>query len=238
MHRLVAPLLLAVLATACQERAEQRSGPVTSVTTSTTASRATTSAPTTEPDPTFSSSVATIDDPARLSASWRAGCPVEIADLRLLTVSHWDFEGAVRDGELVVHADVAESIARSFRELFDAAFPIERMELVDVYGGDDTRSMDANNTSAFNCRPATGSSRWSEHAYGRAIDINPVQNPYVPRRGAVQPSAGSAFVDRSPSTGVITADGPVVAAFAGIGWEWGGSWSSAKDYQHFSESGR
>ncbi|HEX4906919.1 MAG TPA: M15 family metallopeptidase [Acidimicrobiales bacterium] len=155
-----------------------------------------------------------------------------------MTVSHWSFEGSVRQGELVVHADVADDIVQVFRALFDARFPIERMELVDVYGGDDTRSMDANNTSAFNCRPATGSSRWSEHAYGRAIDINPVQNPYVPHRGPVQPSAGSAFVDRSPSVGVITADGPVVGAFAAIGWEWGGSWSSAKDYQHFSESGR
>jgi len=112
------------------------------------------------------------------------------------------------------------------------------MEPVDAFGGDDDRSMAANNTSAFNCRTIAGSSRWSEHAFGRAIDINPVQNPYV-RGASVDPPAGATFLDRaSGAPGLITADGPVVAAFAKIGWRWGGAWSAGQDYQHFSASGR
>ena len=162
-----------------------------------------------------------------------------LEDLRLVTVSYWDFDGTPQSGELVMHADHAESIVGVFRQLYDARFPIEQIRLVDDFGGDDDASMAANNSSAFNCRPASGSSRWSEHAYGRAIDINPVQNPYVTSSGAVLPLAGRAFAtQRTNSPGVITRDGPVVAAFADIGWAWGGNWSSAKDYQHFSSTGR
>ena len=174
-----------------------------------------------------------------MSSSWRAGCPVELPDLRLLTVTHVGFDGQVRNGEVVVHATVADDIVKVFRALFEARFPIEQVRLVDEFGGDDDRSMAANNTSAFNCRRATGSSRWSEHAFGKAIDINPVQNPYVTRSGAVLPPAGGPFVDRDPATpGLIVETGPVVRAFDGIGWGWGGRWSTGKDYQHFSASGR
>jgi D-alanyl-D-alanine carboxypeptidase len=152
---------------------------------------------------------------------------------------YWDFNGKVQDGELIVHRTLTDDVITAFRAIFDARFPIERMAPVDEYGGDDNRSMDANNTSAFNCRPATGSSRWSEHAYGRAIDINPRQNPYVTASGTVEPSAGTAFLDRTrPVPGLITSDGPVVAAFASVGWGWGGNWNGTKDYQHFSSTGR
>ena len=174
-----------------------------------------------------------------MSASWRTGCPVPLESLRLLTVSHWDFDGNHLQGELVVHAAVADDIVTVFRRIHEARFPIQQLRLVDDFGGDDDRSMAANNTSAFNCRQATGSSRWSEHAYGRAVDINPVQNPYVTRSGAVLPPEGAAYTKRDPATpGLITAGGPVVAAFRAIGWGWGGNWSSGKDYQHFSASGR
>ena len=189
----------------------------------------------------FRSTVAEIDVPttARMSASWRPGCPVPLSELRLLTVSHWDLEGAVRQGELVVAAPHAGAITTVFSRLFDARFPIAQIRLVDEFGGDDDRSMAANNTSAFNCRRATGSRSWSEHAYGRAVDINPVQNPFVTSGGAVLPPAGRAFVDRaSGAPGLITGDGPVVAAFASVGWRWGGAWSSGRDYQHFSATGR
>lgn len=179
------------------------------------------------------------DTARRMSASWRPGCPVPLADLRLLSVTHIGFDGQPRAGELVVHAAVANDIVGVFRALFDARFPIEQMRLVDDFGGDDDQSMAANNTSAFNCRRATGSGRWSEHAYGKAIDINPVQNPYVTRSGSVLPPAGSAFVHRDPAVpGVIISDGPVAGAFDAIGWGWGGRWSGGKDYQHFSASGR
>ena len=176
---------------------------------------------------------------ARMTSSWRSGCPVPIADLRLVTVSHWGFDARPHAGELIVHADVAEGVLRAFRTAYEARFPIERIELVDVYGGDDDASMAANNTSAFNCRAATGSTRWSEHAYGRAIDINPVQNPYVLRAGGAQPPAGAAFLDRADvRPGMLTANDVVVTAFDALGWGWGGRWSRSKDYQHVSANGR
>jgi hypothetical protein len=175
---------------------------------------------------------------ARMTSSWQPGCPVPLEDLRLLTLRHWGFDGRVRRGELVVHEDEARPVVRAFRELFRARFRIERMELVDAYDGDDERSMAANNTSAFNCRGVPGSTAWSEHAYGRAIDINPIQNPEV-RNGEVSPATGRAFVDRPRAArGMVLAGGPVVGAFAAIGWGWGGDWRSLRDYQHFSANGR
>ncbi|HEY9558420.1 MAG TPA: M15 family metallopeptidase [Acidimicrobiales bacterium] len=156
-----------------------------------------------------------------------------------MTVSYWDFDGAERTGEIVVHADYATDVVSVFDALFTARFPIAQMRLVDDFGGDDDRSMAANNTSGFNCRAATGSDAWSEHAYGRAIDINPIQNPFVTASGDVIPPAGEAHRDRDVTEpGLITSDGPVVAAFAGIGWQWGGEWARGQDYQHFSVSGR
>lgn len=189
----------------------------------------------------FKSSREAIDEAAaaRMSASWRPGCPVELESLRLITLTHWGFDGDVHSGELVVHADDAAAVVGVFEALFEQRFPIEQVRLVDEFGGDDDRSMAANNTSAFNCRLVTGSQSWSEHAYGRAIDINPVQNPFVTRSGAVLPPEGAAHTRRDPSIpGLITADGPVVTAFRAVGWEWGGDWSGGKDYQHFSATGR
>jgi hypothetical protein len=124
------------------------------------------------------------------------------------------------------------------RKLFNAHFPFRRIWLIDAYGSDDRRSMAANNTSAFNCRYVAGTTRWSEHAYGRAIDINPIQNPYV-SGSYVSPAAGRAYADRSRrAPGMIHAGDVVVRAFASIGWKWGGYWRSSKDYQHFSSTGR
>jgi hypothetical protein len=174
----------------------------------------------------------------RMTSSWRPGCPVGLEDLRLLRLAHWGFDGEVHRGELVIHEDQAGAVKRVFRALFKTRFPIKRMRLVDVYGGDDDRSMAANNTSGFNCRTVEGSSSWSEHAYGRAIDINPIQNPAV-QDGRVSPPAGARYLDRSRRVrGLIRADDAVVRAFAAIGWGWGGYWQSLKDYQHFSATGR
>lgn len=172
-----------------------------------------------------------------MSSSWRVGCPVPLEDLRLLRLAYHDFSGEVHIGELVVHRDVAEDVAGVFEVLFSVGFPIERMELVDVYGGDDLMSMKADNTSAFNCRKIEGTDRWSEHAYGRAVDINPLLNPWV-RGSTVLPSEGSAYVDRSLQVpGMIHAGDDVVRAFEAIGWAWGGTWNTSKDYQHFSLTG-
>lgn len=177
-------------------------------------------------------------DAARLRASWRPGCPVPPEELRLVTIVHWGFDDKIHDGEVVVHEAHADAMLEVFSALFDARFPLEQVRLVDEFGGDDDRSMAANNTSAFNCRPATGSTRWSEHAYGRAIDLNPIQNPYVTRSGKVLPPEGSVYVERDNRPGLILDPGPVVDAFTAIGWRWGGHWSSGKDYQHFSATGR
>ncbi len=169
--------------------------------------------------------------------SWHEGCPVHLDDLHAVTVDHRGFDGLVRRGVLVVHREVAADVADVLAALFAAAFPIERIEPVDVHGGDDDAAMAANATSAFNCRPVAGTSRWSRHAHGDAIDLNPVQNPWV-RGQEVAPPAGAAYLDRTDvRPGMVVRPGPVVDAFAAIGWGWGGDWSSTRDYQHFSATG-
>jgi D-alanyl-D-alanine carboxypeptidase-like protein len=192
--------------------------------------------------PTFHGGVAKIDARTRermTGVSWHRGCPVGFAELRLVTASHWGFDGRVHRGRLVVNRDAAATMLQTMRSLYRLRFPIRRMRLVDAYGAGDHRSMAADNTSAFNCRFVAGSPGvWSEHAYGRAIDLNPIENPYVTAPGYISPSAGAAFADRSRhAPGMVHRRGPVVAAFAAGGWEWGGNWSWPKDYQHFSASG-
>jgi poly-gamma-glutamate synthesis protein (capsule biosynthesis protein) len=182
-----------------------------------------------------------IDPPLkeRMRYSHRPGCPVPLTDLRYLQITYVGFDGHAHTGEMVVHRDYTVQVAIVFKRLYDARWPIRRMRLVDDYSGDDNRSMAANNTSGFNCRRVAGSRSWSAHAYGAAIDINPVQNPDLTGT-SVAPRAGRRFAatdrstDAQTSPGVISVNGPVVQAFARIGWEWGGNWSSGKDFQHFS----
>ncbi len=186
---------------------------------------------------TFQSSISTVDE-GDLHASWRSGCPLGIDALSALDVTHWGFDGEAHTGRLIVSAEVAEDVAAIMRDLFTAGFPIERMEPIDVYDGDDDASMAANNTSAFNCRAVTGGSSWSEHSYGTAIDVNPLVNPYV-RGSTVLPPEGRRYADRDlTEPGMIHAGDATVEAFVERGWIWGGTWSSPKDYQHFSTSGR
>jgi hypothetical protein len=189
--------------------------------------------------PAFRSSVSAVtwDD---LRWSYRAGCPVAPAQLRTVRVSHWGFDGEVHEGALVVHRRAAPALVKVFRQLHAARFPIRRLEPVSRYRGSDRAAMAADNTSAFNCRrvnsAATGA--WSMHAYGLAIDVNPVENPYV-WSGGVSPPAGRAHLDRTRyRPGYAVEGGVLVRAFASVGWQWGGRWGSAKDYQHFSENGR
>jgi len=170
--------------------------------------------------------------------SWRPGCPVRLASLRLLRLSYWGFDGQARRGELIVNADAVSAVLTAFRLLFDARYPIHRMRPVEAYGGSDERSMLADNTSAFNCRRIPGTNSWSEHAYGRAVDINPFQNPEV-AGGAVDPPAAAGWADRSRHSPAMIRHGDAVwQAFISVGWQWGGDWASPKDYQHFSANGR
>jgi len=195
--------------------------------------------------PAFSSSVSRIGPRLRerMAFSYRAGCPVGLRHLRYLRVRFVGFGGGARTGRIVVHASQAAAVVTVFRRLYAARWPLRRMRLVDHYQGDDDLSMAANNTSGFNCRRVAGADRWSEHSFGRAIDLNPVQNPYV-TGSSVSPEEGRRYarVDRSADAprrrGVIRAGDVVVRAFGRIGWEWGGTWIHSKDYQHFSASGR
>ena len=171
--------------------------------------------------------------------SWRQGCPVGLADLRLLTVTHYGFDGRAHVGSLIVHRRAARPLLRVMRTLYRARFPIRRMRPVDFYGADDFRSIEADNTSAFNCRFVGGTRRWSQHAYGLAIDVNPIENPYVTAAGQTAHTASRPYLDRSRvRPGMAHAGGSLVRAFAAIGWGWGGTWTGVKDYQHFSSTGR
>jgi hypothetical protein len=212
------------------------------------AGSATRPAPTTSPAPVASTS-ATAGAPfmgvvfrvtsADLPHSWRPGCPVGPPSLRGLRLSHWGLDGRPHIGTMVVHEAVATEVIGIFERLYRARFPIARMEPVDRYGGRDDASMAADNSSGFNCRRAVsnGPPRWSAHAYGRAIDVNPVENPYL-LGGRVLPPAGRAFLDRSRlRPGMAVAGGPLVSAFAAAGWAWGGRWTASPDYQHFSTTG-
>lgn len=175
---------------------------------------------------------------ARMRSTHGARCPVRWSDLRHLRLPYVGFDGRSHTGEMVVTARHARDVVGVFARLYDARWPIRQMRLASDFDGGDDRSMAADNTSAYNCRRVAGSDSWSDHAFGAAIDINPVENPYLVN-GSVRPVAGRSFarLDRSAGAsvpaGVIRAGDVVVRAFAAIGWQWGGSWASP-DYQHFS----
>ena len=188
--------------------------------------------------PPFQASVSPVTA-AELGRSWHPGCPVSPRDLRLVHVSYVGFDGRAHSGALVVHRAVQRDVQAVFRTLYAQRFPIRQMQPVSDYGGSDPRSMAADNTSAFNCRyaVAAGAKRWSAHAYGEAIDVNTIENPYV-QGTYVSPAAGRAYLDRSRyRKGMAVAHGVLVRAFASVGWLWGGRWAGSPDYQHFSRTG-
>ena len=190
--------------------------------------------------PSFTAARLSSADVRRMvGTSWHRGCPVALADLRLVTATYWGFDKRAHTGRIVVHRDVAADVLAVLRRLYAARFPIRRMVPVDAYGGSDFRSIEADNTSAFNCRYVDGTTRWSEHAYGRAIDLNPIENPYVTSSGTTSHPASRRYLRRSSyRPGMAVEGGAVVRAFDAVGWGWGGRWSGARDYQHFSASGR
>lgn len=174
--------------------------------------------------------------------SWKKGCPVGLKDLRYVRVRHLNFEGGSSMGELIVHANVAKNVTKIFEELYAVGYPVYKMYLVSKFKGNDWQSIEAGNTSALNCRSLTGSSKkWSNHAYGMAIDINPIENPYISRSGRISHKASLKYRKRIhvPSRGLADKamalkDDEVVHIFKKYGWKWGGDWSGIKDYQHFS----
>ncbi len=195
----------------------------------------------------FHSSIQPLPAPLRAELNgpyWHAGCPVPLSHLRLLTVTHWGFDDRAHTGQLVVNRNAAAPLARVFRRLYELHFPLRHMRVDDAYGPSASRPADGDVTEAFDCRQAvpspctggTGTGTWSEHAYGEAVDLNPVENPYV-GCGMTRDPSSRRYLDRSRHLrGMVTP--AVVRAFRSIGWGWGGAWSgSTKDYMHFSATG-
>jgi hypothetical protein len=187
--------------------------------------------------------------PARLAAqmrgrTWQPGCPVPLRELRLLSLRYWGFDGQVHQGPMVVNQAVAGQVVAVFRRLFGARFPIQELHLAVQYlPGHDDPGDPRNYTDGFNCRPVVTArgplASWSQHAYGLAIDINPIQNPYVAADGYVRNLHARRYRDRSLRLpGMIHPADVAVRAFAAVGWKWGGDWSGGKDYMHFSATGR
>ncbi len=188
--------------------------------------------------PPFASSVTSVTS-ATVPYTWRPGCPVGPASLRLLRLSYWGFDGKAHTGRMVVNESVVGNVVTVFRILYGERFPVRQMVPEDVYHGNDNAAAAADDTSGFNCRYAVapGPLRWSVHAYGEAIDVNDVQNPYVDGH-IIIPPAGAAFLDRGDvRPGMAVPGGPLVEAFASLGWYWGGRWAATPDYQHFSLTG-
>ena len=169
--------------------------------------------------------------------TWQEGCPVPPGDLRYLKVLCVDIDGETHEGEIIVNYHIAEEVLEIFRKLYEAAYPVEKIRLADEYGGVDELSMEDNNTSAFNFRLITGSSVISKHALGLAVDINPLYNPYVRYLDdgmLLEPATAGGYLDRTAEFPYkIREDDLCCRLFSEYGFEWGGYWTSCKDYQHF-----
>ena len=192
------------------------------------------------PPPTDDQFVGTIEPipPEVLTrSSWVPECPVSLDELSYLTMTHFGFDQRFHTGEMIVNASVAADVVEVFRRLHEARFPIEQMRVITKEEIDAHPTGDWNDTTSFVCRPAVGSSSWSQHAFGTGIDINPFHNPYL-KGDLVLPELASAYVDRDDvRVGMIVPGDAATEAFAEIGWGWGGHWSSLKDWMHFSLSG-
>jgi len=171
--------------------------------------------------------------------SWREECPISLKNLRYVRVVYHNFNGEDKLGELIVHKSIAKDIVWIMEELYNIGYPIRQMRLVSDFNGDDWSSIEADNTSAFNCRKATGSRKWSKHAFGKAIDINPIENPYISRSGHISHQASLKYMKRVPSHGaVLLKNSRATKIFKQYGFSWGGEWKYIKDYQHFYKNPR
>jgi hypothetical protein len=189
------------------------------------------------PDDRFAFTLGPVPDDVLARSSWVEECPVTPDDLSYITVSHWGFDERYHTGEMIVNAAVASDIVEVFRRLHEASFPIEQMRVVRLEEIDAHPTGDWNDTTSFVCRPAVGSTGWSQHAYGLAVDVNPFHNPYL-KGDLVLPELASAYLDRDElRPGMVESGDVVYQAFTAIGWGWGGQWNSLKDWMHFSQSG-
>ena len=172
---------------------------------------------------------------AELGATWHPDCPVTPEQLRRVELDYVGFDGKTHRGALVVNEALVADVIAIFADLERQRYPIATMQTVDRYANaDDEASMEDNNTSAFNCRPLPSGRAWSLHAYGRAVDVNPLLNPYITKSGDLQPKTAAQYLDRyRTDPGILHTADPAVRAFTDRGWTWGGSWHNPIDYQHF-----
>ena len=173
--------------------------------------------------------------------SYRAGCPISLESLRYLTMSYIGFDNKEHIGEMIVNKSVAKEVTAIFKELYKIKYPIRKMQLVSNYGGSDFAAIEADNTSAFNCRLVDGTNRWSKHSYGKAIDINPLENPYVSKNGYTSHKGSHKYIKRvrmgssAPQRALILRNDYIVKLFKSYGWRWGGDFKCCKDWQHFDK---
>lgn len=172
--------------------------------------------------------------------SYKDDCTVPLSELRHLRLLHYDANGEVALGEMICNRSISDDLLSIFRDLYAAEYRIERVLLVDEYGADDNLSMVNNNSSSFNFRFISGSTRLSRHSLGLAVDINPLYNPYVREfddRVVVEPLESREYVDRTKEFPFkIDSTDLCCKLFKARGFEWGGDWQSLKDYQHFEKS--
>lgn len=248
---LLALAVVLILAAGCSHTTSERTAPSPSASTGSTSSTSPSAPSPASPSPSplparFMGTVSRLPSDLRAEmhgTTWHRGCPVPLGDLRLLTLRYWGFDGVVHEGPMVVNASVAHDVVGVFRTLFDARFPIANMVLSKKFRPNADPNTKRSETGAFNCRPivtpAGPGTTMSMHSYGLAIDVNTLQNPYVAADGYVRNRYARPYRDRSQNLPGMIHDGDVVVrAFAAIGWEWGGYWSSGKDYMHFSENGK
>ncbi|RWS49917.1 hypothetical protein CKA56_06980 [Arcobacter venerupis] len=176
-----------------------------------------------------------------LGLTYHKECPVSLDELRIVNVKYLGFDNNIYLGDIIVHKDLAFEVFEIFKELFEISYAIKQIIPIEKYNGDDFASIEADNTSAFNCRKAEGSQKYSKHSYGKAIDLNPLENPYVYSNGTTSHEASQKYLirksndDSIENKAVLTSSSKAVQIFKKYGWKWGGDWKNIKDYQHFQK---
>ncbi len=176
-----------------------------------------------------------------IGLTYHKECPVSLDDLRIVNVKYLGFDNNIYWGDIIVHKDLAFEVTEIFKELFEISYAIKQIIPIEKYNGDDFASIEADNTSAFNCRKAEGSQKYSKHSYGKAIDLNPLENPYVYSNGTTSHEASQKYLirklndDSIENKAVLTSSSKAVQIFKKYGWKWGGDWKNIKDYQHFQK---
>jgi hypothetical protein len=193
------------------------------------------------PPPTstsFQSTIGPVPPLVLARSTWKPICPVKPEQLRYLTMSFRGFDARAHTGEMLVNADVAQTVVGVFKRLFAAGFPMEEMRITPEAELNLPPTGDRNNTEAFVCRPTRGQKQWPARASGLTIALNPFNNPHV-KDDLVLPELASSYLDRDwVRSGMVLEGGPAVTAFESVGWKWGGRWSTPVDFEYFTATGR